>query len=264
MMLSIGSPSDPPLFEVSAPMADPRGPDTLEGVARVYFAHRSTRVILASLIPLVAVRIWLGAWRPWDAGIALITTAAWPFFEWIFHIVIHLRPTRILGVTFDPLPSREHRLHHVDPTIVDHTLLPPRTLFLIAVASVVGFGLLLGPGLGLTAAICLHLGGLANGWTHLLTHTRYRPRSRFYRWVRRTHTLHHFKNEGYWFAFTGPFVDVLFGSHRDPTEVPTSPACTARSSARAGPSVPSEEMVSGRRRIGAEKELSDEVDQLGA
>lgn len=228
MRRPIGAASGPPLFEVRAPMADPAGPDTLTGVARVYVAHRSTRIILASLIPLVAVRLGLGRWQAWDAWIFLITAVAWPFFEWVFHIAIHLRPASILGLTVDPLPAREHRLHHVDPTVVDHTLMPPRTLVLMAVASIVGFWLLLGPELGITAAICFHLGGLANGWVHLLTHTRYRPRSRFYRWVKRTHTLHHFKNEGYWFAFTGPFVDSLFGTHRDPADVPTSPACAAR------------------------------------
>jgi sterol desaturase/sphingolipid hydroxylase (fatty acid hydroxylase superfamily) len=116
----------------------------------------------------------------------------------------------------------------VDPTIVDHTLLPPSALAVMALGSIAGFTWWLGARLGLTAAICFHLGGLANGWVHLLTHMPYAPRTRFFRWVRRTHALHHFKNEGYWFAFTGPFVDVLFGTHRNPADVPTSAACAAR------------------------------------
>lgn len=217
----------PPLFEVSAPMADPHGPTTLGGVARLYFGHISTKFILTSLIPLLVIRMILGQWRVWDAGILLITAVVWPFFEWVFHVVIHLRPLRIGRLTLDPLPARKHRMHHVDPTVIDHTLVPPSALVIMAAGSIAGYWYLLGPHLGLTAAICFHLGGLANGWVHLLAHSRYVPRSRFFRWVRRTHTLHHFKNEGYWFGFTGPFVDVLLGTWRDPATVETSAACAA-------------------------------------
>jgi hypothetical protein len=208
-------------------MADPSGPARLPEVARVYFGHVSTKVILASLIPLLAVRVAVGGWSRWDLGIVLLAIVVWPFFEWVFHWAIHLRPLRIAGVTLDTFAAREHRLHPVTPPVVDHILLPPRALVVMAVASISGFWLLLGLERGLTAAACFHLGGLANGWVHFLTHTRYPPRTRFFRWVRRTHALHHFANEGYWFAFTGPFVDVLFRTHRDPRAVPVSAACMA-------------------------------------
>lgn len=238
-MTAGGAPA-PPLFEVRGPMADPRAPRTLPGVARVYFAHLSTRIILASLLPLLAARVWLGGWTGRDLGIVAVAVVAWPFFEWVFHVVIHLRPVRLGRFTLDTVAAREHRLHHVDPTVVDHTLLPPSALVVMAALSAVGFPLLLGPRPGLTAAICFHLGGLANGWVHLLTHMPYAPRSRFFRWVRRTHTLHHFKNERYWMAFTGPFVDVLMGSWRDPAEVATSAACVGRGREGPAPSGPAD------------------------
>lgn len=222
--MAMTKPDRPPLVQVSAPMADPRGPNTLPGVARLYFGHISTRVILASLIPLLLVRIGLGRWRPWDAGILLITVVAWPFFEWVFHVLSHRPPLRVGRITFDSPPAREHRLHHIDPTIVDHVLLPPSALAVMSAGSIAGCWWLLGTHLGITAAICFHLGGLANGWVHLLAHTRYVPRTRFFQWVRRIHTLHHFKDEGYWFGFTGPFVDVLFGTDLNPDAERLPPA----------------------------------------
>jgi sterol desaturase/sphingolipid hydroxylase (fatty acid hydroxylase superfamily) len=220
----------PALFQVRGPMAPPDGPDTLAGVARVYFAHKSTLLILASALPLLAFRIYLGDWGLRDLYALAVAAVGWPVFEWVFHVLIHLPPPRIGGRTLDMLPAREHRLHHIDPTIVDHTLMPRGVIVILAALSIGGFWMLLGTPLGLTAALCFHLGGLLNGWVHLLTHMPYAPRSRFFRWVRRTHLLHHFKNERYWFAFTGPFVDVAFGTHRNPQSVPTSPAC--RSGAR--------------------------------
>jgi hypothetical protein len=220
------------LFEVRGPMAPPDGPTTLAGVARVYFAHRTPRTILASLVPLSALRVYVGQWSPRDFVALLIAVFAWPVFEWVFHWFTHLPPLRIGGRVIDLMPAREHRLHHIDPTIIDHTLLPPGAIVVLGGASVAGFWLWLGAPLGLTAAICFHLGGLLNGWVHVLTHMPYAPRTRFFRWVRRTHLLHHFKSEHYWFAFTGPFVDVLFGTHRDPKHVQTSAACSARGADR--------------------------------
>ncbi|MBL4687363.1 MAG: hypothetical protein JKY37_22395 [Nannocystaceae bacterium] len=65
---------------------------------------------------------------------------------------------------------------------------------------------MLGLGPGLSAALAFHVGGLLNGWVHLLTHSRVRPSTRYYAWVRRTHALHHCKDHRRWFAFTGPWL----------------------------------------------------------
>lgn len=64
-------------------------------------------------------------------------------------------------------------------------------------------------GMTARAQTVFHVGGFLNGWVHLLTHTRVRPRSRYYAWVRRNHHLHHFKEHRRWFAFTGPWLDGL-------------------------------------------------------
>ena len=60
-------------------------------------------------------------------------------------------------------------------------------------------------------------------WTHFLTHTRYVPRGRLYRRIWKHHRLHHFKHEGYWFAFTVPWIDGWLGTGPPPDAVQRSP-----------------------------------------
>ena len=63
-------------------------------------------------------------------------------------------------------------------------------------------------------------------WTHYLTHTRYKPKGKYYRRIWQLHRWHHYKHEGYWFSFTVPYLDGWFGTGPDPKEVERSP--TAR------------------------------------
>ena len=62
--------------------------------------------------------------------------------------------------------------------------------------------------------------GLSYEWTHFLVHTRYEPKSRLARTIRRNHRLHHCRNEDYWLAFCLPTVDNLFGTSPQPSTVP--------------------------------------------
>jgi sterol desaturase/sphingolipid hydroxylase (fatty acid hydroxylase superfamily) len=49
-------------------------------------------------------------------------------------------------------------------------------------------------------------------WTHLLIHTAYRPRTRFYARLSRNHRRHHYRNEGYWLGVTSNLGDRLLGT----------------------------------------------------
>ena len=66
--------------------------------------------------------------------------------------------------------------------------------------------------------------GLAHyEWTHLLVHTRYRPRSRYYARLARNHRLHHFRNEQYWLGVTSNSGDRLLAPlPAKKTDVPLS------------------------------------------
>jgi sterol desaturase/sphingolipid hydroxylase (fatty acid hydroxylase superfamily) len=59
-------------------------------------------------------------------------------------------------------------------------------------------------------------------WCHFLIHTAYRPRSRYYKQIWRTHRLHHFKNERYWHGITNTLGDRAFGTFPDQKQIPRS------------------------------------------
>jgi sterol desaturase/sphingolipid hydroxylase (fatty acid hydroxylase superfamily) len=59
-------------------------------------------------------------------------------------------------------------------------------------------------------------------WCHFLIHTPYRPRSRYYRNIWRSHRLHHFKNENFWFGVSSDAADRVLGTSPDQVRVPKS------------------------------------------
>ncbi|ANC77141.1 fatty acid hydroxylase [Fictibacillus phosphorivorans] len=59
-------------------------------------------------------------------------------------------------------------------------------------------------------------------WKHYVAHRPLKPKTRFGRWIKKTHTLHHYKNENYWYGVSTPFIDVLFGTLKDEKEVELS------------------------------------------
>ena len=72
----------------------------------------------------------------------------------------------------------------------------------------------------------MRTGRLALGhyeWVHLIVHTRYRPKGRYYRRLARNHRLHHFRNENYWLGITSNSGDRLLNTlPKHTTDVPLS------------------------------------------
>ena len=64
-------------------------------------------------------------------------------------------------------------------------------------------------------------------WFHNLAHTRYQPRSAWYRRIWRNHRLHHFRNEHYWFGVTMLSGDRLLRTAPGAEGVPRSKTCMA-------------------------------------
>lgn len=189
-------------------MAPENAPTTRWAVAQVLARHRSTHVILASLLPLVVVRAMAGSVVVGDVWAVGVVAVLWPAMEWGMHVAMHVPPFSLGRWTVDPHVCRSHRRHHEHPGVVDDLLLPPVILGGLAVVAWVALPWLFGRGPGFSAAVAFHIGGLLNGWVHLLTHSSVRPRTRYYAWIRKTHTLHHCKDRRRWFSFTGPWLDA--------------------------------------------------------
>lgn len=202
------------------------------------FARRPSPPVLAgAVVAALAVRGLLGdfGWRDlvMVGGILLVT----PLVEWAIHVyLLHARPLPWRGRSLELIAAREHRAHHRAPSELDGVLIPPYAV-LIFVAQIaltnwlVSFPvhLVLG-GDRLACAATATVAGFVvlavYEWLHFLIHTPYRPRRRYYRTLWRSHRLHHFKNENFWFGVTSPVGDRLLGTAPDARAVERS--ATAR------------------------------------
>jgi len=191
----------------------------------------------AFLVPLLVLRLVVGRWSWGDPLVAVVTLFTIGVFEWVVHLFLLHAPEdsfrmRKLGT------GTGHRRHHLDPPD-GHWIMLKRNdvlgfipIFGLFTASwtlpilwVTGSTLLPGFLTGYTLAI---VGLLHYEWVHLLVHTRYKPRSRYYKRLERNHRLHHYRNEHYWLGVTSNMGDrILRTLPTDKGDVPLSE--TARS-----------------------------------
>lgn len=198
---------------------------TLGAAVRVFVAQASPRRLAAALVVALAVRVGLGGVSLWDAAVVAAIAAGWPLLEWAIHVfVLHSQP--IAGFAFDWDVPRKHRAHHRDPGDRDLVFIP-LSGFVVALPLLVGLSWALTPGPALAATAVVGVLGFAlhYEWVHFLVHTRYRPRSRYYARLQRSHLLHHFRNEHYWYGVTMLGGDRLLGTAPAAEDVATSPSC---------------------------------------
>ena len=194
---------------------------TLPGALRRFVSHPRPPVLLGAVASVAAVRIAKGDFRRSDLGVALACCAAQPFVEWSVHRgLLHVRPNGPISRAAYRSLGYGHEQHHRDPANLDTMFLrAPEVLRGAAVAlAVASFG---SPRVA-TAALCAGLGVVAYDWTHFLVHSGYQPRSASYRRLRRSHQLHHFRNERYWLGVTSPVGDVVLRTNPSRDDVPVS------------------------------------------
>src|SRR6478752_3520981 len=171
---------------------------SLGDAAREFAKHPSPWMIGAVLVAAVTARIAVGDWQVTDAVVPLVMLALFPFFEWMIHVfILHWRPKRLGRLTIDPLLSREHRAHHVDPRSIPEIFIPWKSLVSWVLPLAVAISLLAFPrlGMGLTYLVFIAAMGLGYEWTHYLIHSDYKPKTAVYRAIWRNHRNHHYKNE---------------------------------------------------------------------
>lgn len=208
---------------------DAGAPDlgTLGGCAERFFGFIGPKLLLAQIGVALALRPFFGEVSITDALIVVAVVIYWPLQEWAMHFkLLHMRPRTIGPFTFDPYFAKSHRYHHRNPWRIETAMLPMRVILTLAPFHVL-FWWLVAPSTGamLTGIAAFTTATLVYEWTHYLTHTPYKPKGRYYRWIRRNHRMHHFRNERYWHSFTAPFLDTAFGTGPDPKDVPRSGTC---------------------------------------
>lgn len=223
---------DPLTAAAVAVTGRPDGRVTLLDCARAFARFRSPRVLAAFFVVFVVARIAVGDWSWLDLAAAALLVASQPFTEWLIHVgLLHSKPRKLGPWTIDLPTARMHRWHHREPTLLEAVLIPGSLIagFLLPVVLVMWLlswpWALLGAshlGVWLTLMIVSVLLTAAYEWSHFLIHTPYRPRSRYYRTIWRSHRLHHFKNEHYWFGVSSDAADRVLGTNPDHRAVPKS------------------------------------------
>ncbi|HET9051057.1 MAG TPA: sterol desaturase family protein [Candidatus Dormibacteraeota bacterium] len=204
------------------------GAVTLRSWFRLLLRHPGPRIVAAGLAASVALRVVLAGWRWADLVVAVAFTLGQPFTEWNIHVgLLHFRPRAVRGRTVDLYVARKHRAHHRDPEHIELTLVAiPALLGLMGVFTVLVAAGFRDPRLTLTATTTGYALLLLYEWTHFLIHSPHVPRTRVYRALWRSHRLHHYKNEHYWFGITCTAADHVLRTAPDRRSVATSP--TAR------------------------------------
>lgn len=212
--------------EVSA-----RSLTTKRAVGAEFARHGSGYVLAAALGSALFARVRRGRPGPGDLLATITVVALQPFVEWSLHrYVLHGPARTVRGRILDP--GEPHRGHHRVPDDVSGALLGGG--FAVADAAVVAgvaatvSRVVGGPAAALTGIAAGEAGLAAYEWAHLLSHSGYRPRTAWFRRVRRHHLRHHFRDEQRDFGVTSALADRLFHTvgeaGRQPTVTGTRPA----------------------------------------
>lgn len=197
----------------------------------------SPRVIAVACAAASTARLVVGRFGWIDVLLVVITAVMVGPVEWFIHrFLLHAPEKSFRMRTLQT--GVGHREHHLDPPHLGWLLLSPidAAVFTVMIAGFVASWAI--PLLFVVDAVVAdvsilagYLTGLALAylslghyeWTHLLVHTSYRPRSRFYRRLARNHRLHHYRNENYWLGVTSNLGDRIMGTYpAEKTDVPLS------------------------------------------
>lgn len=202
-------------------------PTTIREAIAAFFTYPSPIILAALIIGSLILRGFFGPLGYYDLLVALVPVVVWPFLEWSLHrYLLHLQPVKALGTTIDFDFAKKHRIHHQQPWRPKHIFLPVYVHIVMApILTAAAFWVLPQPGLAASWMAALAAMALVYEWTHYIVHTRVRPKSRFAQRLFHNHRMHHFRNEHYWFSFTVPDIDVLFGTGPADKAVPRSPTC---------------------------------------
>lgn len=187
--------------------------------ARAFVAQPSGRVLLAIACSLVVLRSLIGPIRTADLVMVVAIVVLLGPFEWLVHRFLLHAPAG--SVRMNALGTgRGHLEHHKDPAEIQWLMLDRRdaTVFSLALGALAALFAL--PIAALfdadrlatfaTTWAAAAIGLLHYEWVHLLVHTRYRCRMRYYAALERHHRLHHYRNERHWLGVTSRSGDRLF------------------------------------------------------
>ena len=195
------------LTEIVSPDAAAAMPDTMQDALRIFFltGDFGPLLVVMSILTFVGMRIQMSSLQMLDVVLFVATVTFWSFQEHFLH-------EKVLHSKIDWIGKDIHQSHHEKQFY--HISIDPAPLLLgwLFLAHAVLRAILPLP-LALTATIAYSTSGLFYEWAHFIVHTKVRFRSNFWIRVKENHVRHHMVSDKFWFAFSMPFMDDLFGTN---------------------------------------------------
>jgi len=133
----------------------------------------------------------------------------WTLFEyWAHRLLFHLP---VIGPKTARFQFLIHGVHHQCPGDESRLVFPPGASLVLCVLTYVAFRAIFGPRTMYGPFAGFVLGYVLYDELHWYVHARV-PTSRFGRWLRREHFLHHFKRPGTRFGVSCPWLDYVFAT----------------------------------------------------
>ncbi|NLP52382.1 sterol desaturase family protein [Bacillus sp. RO1] len=193
----------------------------MKGYYREFFLFPDITILMLLIVASMGWQVWSGL--TWGAlAVFAFGMLTFMFSEYLTHrFVFHLKPPKHPFLL--KMLKRLHYDHHTHPNDL-HLLFLPLWYSLpnLSVLAVIFY--LIAGSWGLTVAFAsgLMMMLFLYEWKHYVAHRPIKPRTKFGKWVKKTHILHHYKNENFWYGVSTPFVDVLFGTLKNEKDVETS------------------------------------------
>lgn len=204
---------------------EPMNPTTAGEFVRAFYQYTSPKILTTLVVGLIGWRLVQGNWRPADLIAPLCILAFWPVLEWLIHAyLLHMKPFRLFGRTFDLKVGRTHRAHHADPAdLRDITINKEVFPVVVPLLFVLAYGLLPTVELATGALAMFFTLSLHYEFCHFIGHTTWAPPVEYYRRRQRMHRLHHYRNETLWWGVSTGLGDLLLGTAPDFRSVEKSP-----------------------------------------
>ncbi|MTH55445.1 fatty acid hydroxylase family protein [Bacillus mangrovi] len=192
-----------------------------KGLYRDFFLHGDI-LIMGVLFFLLGTAVSVFGFVWMNVFYILAGMVVFMFSEYFTHrFLFHLKPPKQRWLL--NFLKRLHYDHHREPDNLKLLFLPvwysiPNFLVLAAffywltvdAAGTAAFGM------GLIFMLLVY------EWKHYVAHRPIKPLFKFGRWLKKTHQLHHYKNENYWYGVSNPIGDLLFGTLKNEKEVEKS------------------------------------------
>lgn len=190
---------------------------------KLFLSHSSPLTLATAAAGFTAVRLSWGAWSWWDLAVVVGMAAWWPFQEWLIHVyILHAKPVKVFGRTWESIFSSKHRAHHREPWKYDLIFIPGVAVVGGVILIPLAWHAALPAPLAWTGCAVYFLLSAHYEWCHFVSHAPYRPKTARMRRIVYKHRLHHFRNENFWYGVSMTFGDKVLRTEPDAATTPLS------------------------------------------